>query len=499
MERWRSYFGKAGADIWTIIEQGIVLAAVDHPAEFKEKRGEIAETLFARRLLQLQSEDTDATRLSGSVVTNATNFMEVNELRADEEEMGARAVAKIEGERRDCSYDEVEALTDEMEEETLLLKELHFIKETIAENDQSESAILDVLQRLEYMQINVDALKATEIGKQVNGLRRHSSKRVRAIVRRLVGHWKDLVDQWVKCAEDVTAAAVEAGGDIPEAGSEQGLASLPLDEGALLAARTASMEVSQLFSFVDDEICGQANNKEEELSNSLELSMKDNLYYNSSKSQSGSILTDGSDCNAMASTSRNWGFRAPEERGSTTRDLYYSGSAERYRDSTPRGSTSQCGNDQEVLNKVGGLSASKSVTSGSGPGRPSNDITKARVTAGTATGRSANDLLKTNRTQDIQKSVRLDPSSFEKSVKPSTLNRSTFTDKSQVAQRLEMSKRKLHEGYQQAENAKKQRTVQIVDLPECPKNAPMRGKVNPPVQSKGTSQSGQWNQNRRYG
>eukprot|EP00249_Psilotum_nudum_P003542 c16980_g1_i1 orf=1-570(-) len=190
MDRWRPFFAKAGADIWTVIEQAIILAATDYPTEFKDKRSEIAETLFARMPHQLRSADTDATRPSGSVVTYATNLVEENEVRDDEEETEhPRPAFSGRVDRHHCSYDDAEALTDEMEEESLLMKELYRIKELLLEPEQSEKIILDSLQRLEYLEITVEALKATEIGKQVNSLRKHPSKRVRNLVKLLVRGW----------------------------------------------------------------------------------------------------------------------------------------------------------------------------------------------------------------------------------------------------------------------------------------------------------------------
>lgn len=74
MEHWRAFFAQADADLWTIIDQAILLAASDFPAEFKHKRCEIAETLFARRPW-LPEGSMEATMLSGSVVTNATAYV----------------------------------------------------------------------------------------------------------------------------------------------------------------------------------------------------------------------------------------------------------------------------------------------------------------------------------------------------------------------------------------------------------------------------------------
>jgi hypothetical protein len=46
-----------------------------------------------------------------------------------------------------------------------------------------------------------------------------------------------------------------------------------------------------------------------------------------------------------------------------------------------------------------------------------------------------------------------------------------------VAARLEVAKRRLHERYQEEENAKKSRVVQVMDLTDLPKSGPNRAKM----------------------
>ena len=48
-------------------------------------------------------------------------------------------------------------------------------------------------------------------------------------------------------------------------------------------------------------------------------------------------------------------------------------------------------------------------------------------------------------------------------------DKSKYSEKALVRTKLEAAKRKLHEGYQQAENAKKQRTIQVIELHDIPK------------------------------
>jgi cytoplasmic iron level regulating protein YaaA (DUF328/UPF0246 family) len=55
----------------------------------------------------------------------------------------------------------------------------------------------------------VEALKDTKISKEVNGLRKHSSKLICSLAKLLVNGWKDMVNNWVKSvANDVVVVAL---------------------------------------------------------------------------------------------------------------------------------------------------------------------------------------------------------------------------------------------------------------------------------------------------
>eukprot|EP00249_Psilotum_nudum_P020461 c27715_g3_i1 orf=1003-2493(+) len=488
MDQWRAFFARAGADIWTVIEQAIVLAATEYPKEFKDKRSDIAETLFSRRSVQLQPGDTDVTRISGSVVTCATTL---NEEKIED----ARPVFSVETDRHHCSYDQAVTLTDVLEEETLSIKEIYRIKEILAEPDQSAKILIDSLQRLEHMEISVEALKLTEIGKQVNSLRKHSSKRIRTLVKLLVRGWKDLVDEWVNTAGDVAAAAIAGsggGGKTEAENEEQGLPSPPLDEGAWLAASTTSLEISQFLNFMDDlpTGCTDANAKEDDGIHSLD---PDCLHI-FSKSQSRIMQLDHGKCDTEASMHHcDRGMRVPEERRSTNRvDYNLPDRLECRPELDFRNSISQNTSNQD-LDQHGRLLTSKIGVGSSGPRRPTNDLSNTRI--GAATGSSGPGRPSKGHTNQSPSQTFI--SQPDKAWKLSSSNqKSTFANDHQVAQRLELSKRKLHEGYQQAENARKQRTVQLVEFPDLPKGGPNQVKVNGSVQSRPGPQNGYWYQNR---
>eukprot|EP00249_Psilotum_nudum_P008640 c21419_g1_i2 orf=625-1632(+) len=154
-----------------------------------------------------------------------------------------------------------------MEEEILVKNCVLSIKELLQHPYQSQKEVLESLQRLDHMQLSFDVLKDTQIGRIVKSLRKHSSKQVCAMAKQLVSGWKHLVDEWVKSAKHVAEAASggTAGSDDSEVLNEYGLPSPPMDDGALLTTQTPSMELSQLLDFMDvDTSAGSGANSPED-------------------------------------------------------------------------------------------------------------------------------------------------------------------------------------------------------------------------------------------
>ncbi|KAI5079790.1 hypothetical protein GOP47_0005269 [Adiantum capillus-veneris] len=248
MERWRSFFAQAEADLWTIIHQAILLAAADFPAEFKHRRCEIAEALFARRPCPSpRTRSVDATVISGSVITNSTGdgekkvpyeacWKEDNDLRNFDASQGEVKVADTlfygtmtkpsAAERHSRSNDKVIELdtclrsSKDIPEaarglamDSIVLQNVSMIKDQIMGSaNQSEDGLLRSLHALEHLDITVDTLKATEIGREINKFRKHPSGPVRNLVKQLVRSWKGMVDEWVKNAE--ISQPLSASGDI---------------------------------------------------------------------------------------------------------------------------------------------------------------------------------------------------------------------------------------------------------------------------------------------
>lgn len=474
MDNWRTFFKRAGADLWTVIEQAIILAATDYPKEFKEKRSDIAETLFARKLLQLIPGDTDVTRFSGSVVTNATNCPEANDERDDAngtKHTQSLLRAEMDGHCRE--YDGAEAFNDELTGKAMVIKEVNTIKELLMESEQSEINIIESLEKLESLRINVEALKATEIGRQVNNLRKHSSKEVRTIVRRLVRSWKDLVDEWVMSARDLTGNT--RGGD-----DEEGLMSLSQDENVQLSVKTTPIELPQSRNCIDDEPTGSRGSHYQDVSPLV-------LRHLESKS----LQTDHSGFHLKTNMTCYNNREVPEERGSSSR-VEFSGSnrIERKLQSNCTEANNQIFKDQREMDHLGRWSVTKNSAGGSGPGRPVLD----------APHRKSGPISRKFCSEDVKgkKNIGIlgDTTQKKGDLVSSVFQKCTTDDKVQVAERLEVSKRKLQEGYQQAENAKKQRTVQVVDFPDLPKGGPARAKMPLQGHSMGASQNCYFNQSK---
>eukprot|EP01018_Ginkgo_biloba_P028503 Gb_30192 [translate_table: standard] len=424
MDKWRKFFEGAGADIWSVIEYAIVVAASDRPKEFRRRRDRIAQRLYVSRMVRCcecdavtlaEPEDVDEDDDIKGVLTECHD-KDNDKVTSSTDDADMNRVSNY-------SYDEAEALTEEIEEESQVLREVYRIKDILANPDESDNQLYESLRRLELMQLSVETLKATEIGKQVNRLRKHSSKEIRSMVKMLISGWKDLVDEWVKTAGNVAAAAIA--GTSPDSVSpavvddENGLPSPPLDEGAFLATQTTSIEISKFFDGMDDD--GNPRIAEELENEECDYGEKRSTvehYHNRKQSVYQSNVTrDGGHCGKHETVVGNM------ERGEMR-------------------SSSQIQADSDLQSNR--VSSSNRTIGSSGPGRP--------------------------------------------------LNKPKSPDDASARVKFEAAKRRLQEGYQQAENAKKQRTVQVMDLQDLPKQGSNHAK---PFLGKPSSQNRQWMNNRR--
>ncbi|XP_006339256.1 probable mediator of RNA polymerase II transcription subunit 26b [Solanum tuberosum] len=426
LDKWRDYFRTANSDIFDIIEYAVMVAAVDCPKEFKLRRDRIAEMLFTCKVTMcFGCEKVDlavpiASNDDEGKIKSKDEFGVSKESKANSRidhhdvEMNVNQVSNY-------SYGEAEALTEEMEEETQIFGEVMRIKDVI-DNNQAESAeLFECLRRLQLMALSVETLKATEIGKSVNSLRKHNSKDVRHLARTLIEDWKVLVEEWVN------ATAAFAGNEsTPESmkasvvdQDEEGLPSPPLDDLAFFSAQTTSIELSQFFDGMDD---------------------------------------DGNPRNSGGFNANRGNGRKPSL-GNQNIPFQKKQSADCFNASPKENKGEQQKKQEAVIKKQTTVVKPTKPSGGeSGPGRPIKPALEQK--------------LKVNEMNFQQKS---DKGTIQKRPVAPQQNKLRHSDEDAVQVKLEATKRKLQERYQEVENAKRQRTIQVMELHDIPKKGPNQG------------------------
>ncbi|PKU81833.1 probable mediator of RNA polymerase II transcription subunit 26b [Dendrobium catenatum] len=156
LDYWRKIFSCAKTDIFELIDKAILVAAVDYSNEFNDRKDQILEMLYAPQL----SPNNGYTNPKEEKNPHPDNHLE----------------SQIVG-------------------EVMKIKDILFNNQ-----NESDSILYDSLRTLQLLHLSVETLKATEIGRTVNVLRKHSSKQIQELARTLVNGWKELVDEWVKSA-----------------------------------------------------------------------------------------------------------------------------------------------------------------------------------------------------------------------------------------------------------------------------------------------------------
>ncbi|GKV45174.1 hypothetical protein SLEP1_g52285 [Rubroshorea leprosula] len=424
LDHWRNYFRTANSDIFDIIDQAILVAALDCPKEFRLRRDQIVEKLFTCRWtrcsgcdrveLAVQEYEDESGRGCKSgfdgedgrgceFEIGGSKGSKVNSSRDDHGEMNMNQIAS------NYSYGEAEALTEEIEEELQIVEEVLRIKEILENNqDESDSVLVELLRRLQLMALTVDTLKTTGIGKAVNSIRKHGSKQIRHLAQILIDGWKELVDEWVNATKAIAESTPESVNPsvVDEEEEEEGLPSPPLDEGAFFATQPTSIEFERFFECMDDD--GNPRNCGEFIKN------RDNGRRPSQVNQ-----------------------KAMKQKQQTPKDA----------NMVAKDNTVQQTKRQETVVKPNN--------------RPLNtDLGSARPPRQSAEQKANNEL---KLQQKSEKMV------LEKKPLSSQQEKFKSSDEVSVQQKLEATKKKLQERYQQAENAKRQRTIQVMDLHDLPK------------------------------
>ncbi|KAF9592158.1 hypothetical protein IFM89_012587 [Coptis chinensis] len=448
IESWRKYFKSANADIFDVIEQAILVAATDCPNEFKIRRDRIAEKLFTCRLPRCFGCDGVGELLPGVVVEEGEGEGEGDDddvkgnLDVEEKENKGNCSTNVysdlnENKVSNYSYHEAEALTEMLEEENQTIDEVDRIK-AILENseDVTTSALLDSLTRLQLMDITVQTLLSTDIGKAVSAFRKHHIKEISRLSRSLVSAWKSLISEWVVATE-----ASKDSNDSPDSvkpavmdEEEYGLPSPPLDEGLFFAPEANSMELSKFFDGIDED--GNLDSGRNANANGRKPMLDRRTIKNENRNVQKRESSFHREENILPKDDKNRSMVKHENSIKQTK---------------PSNNDSRFQKPSKL-----GLEA-----------KPNNEVKLQKQ-------------LDTVRTQRKPVSDQSD-----KSNSPGLV----------LDQKLELSKRKLHQGYQQAENAKKQRTIQVMELHDLPKQS--FGSNNKNSHARPGSHNRQWLNGRR--
>nr|AGY80452.1 Transcription elongation factor (TEF) [Dendrocalamus latiflorus] len=317
-----------------------------------------------------------------------------------------------------CSSDRAEAITDDgaRRRDDPVAAEAERIKADLLNNqEKSEAALLELLRRLQQLEFTVDTLTVTEIGKAVSSLRKHNSRQIRQLVRLLIEGWKRIVDEWMSSRDaaivDHTPQSMHPSSLEQE---DRGLSSPSMDEGALFATPTTSIRLSEenpdsnFFDGTDDD---------------------------------GNIRNNGGKDGGRRYPMSQEPVRKPPPMG----QRYDPEQSWRQEQSAARQSGPQELSNGKTRGQFVAAMLARPSNADSGPGRPKQH-------------------------QDASLAQRR-PQSTPSDKPVSHHDENSVRAKLELARnaKLELAKRKLQEGYQEYDNAKKQRTIQMVDPQDIPK------------------------------
>ncbi|XP_066355677.1 probable mediator of RNA polymerase II transcription subunit 26c [Miscanthus floridulus] len=175
-----------GGDVWSLVDAALAAAARDSPAELRARRDGIVQRLYAGAA-RCHSCDANAhpppAQPNGAVAAAAPAAAAAASPASPDEEVDVDGLDDVDGEADDGAGVESKILA---------------IRDFLEDPDQSEDEMVSLLQNLADMDITYKALQDTDIGRHVNGLRKHPSSEVRQLVKLLVRKWKEIVDDWVR-------------------------------------------------------------------------------------------------------------------------------------------------------------------------------------------------------------------------------------------------------------------------------------------------------------
>ncbi|CAM0873544.1 unnamed protein product [Alopecurus aequalis] len=302
--------------------------------------------------------------------------------------------------------------------------EVFRVKAALSSSQQmSEDQLLQLLQRLKQLKFTVDTIKVTDIGKAVKQLRKHGSKQIRQLVRSLIEDWQSIVSEWVSNDAgivDHTPQSMDASCLEQEEG---GLPFPPTDEAAFFATPCSSIQLMEFFDDMDDD-------------GNVRTDAKEGEQQHPANQES---IKEQTPIGQRYDPVENWRLDQSAVRKSRLRGPF----------------GWQTG--QQPITET----QEKPSNAAFGPGRPDRLHSE-----------SIGSEMRPKQLQVISVAqTQRRPRPTIPNQLPSPHDQSSFRAKLELAKnaKLEVTKRKLQEGYQEFSNAKQQRTVQMVDPQDLPK------------------------------
>ncbi|AQK58904.1 putative mediator of RNA polymerase II transcription subunit 26c [Zea mays] len=175
-----------GGNLWALVDAALDAAARDRPDELRARRDSIVERLYAAA-----AGCSNCAGRPPSVAALAAAGLE--------EEDGEEAAPASPWAEADAQAGGAEAQTEVLGAgEPDLESKIVAIRDFLEDPNQPENELVSLLQNLADMDVTYNALQETDIGRQVNGLRKHPSAEVRRLVKQLIRKWKEIVDDWVR-------------------------------------------------------------------------------------------------------------------------------------------------------------------------------------------------------------------------------------------------------------------------------------------------------------
>ncbi|KAM0034102.1 putative transcription regulator IWS1 family [Helianthus debilis subsp. tardiflorus] len=203
LDEFKAILSNSTADVWGIIDAAITVASTEYSGELKRRRDGIVQRLYSERCSNC---DVDLIEQ----IPNGVGRKVDDDVRGGGDDVrGGDDSPLTPQEDEDDEPDPYGGLFDD--EQSKVLR----IKEQLEDSNQTDDAIADLLQTLADMDLTFTVLKETDIGRNVNRLRKHPSNEVRGLVKQLVRKWKDLVDEWVGSNNSALARSTLTGGDSP--------------------------------------------------------------------------------------------------------------------------------------------------------------------------------------------------------------------------------------------------------------------------------------------